>query len=99
MNAVGQPISRVDGRLKTIGGARYTADIPLGGMVPDAHAELQNLVGDFLHIVCAYHAFRDCSIGRDVSCTATLASSLWPEIVASEASRNTARSFMMGREL
>ena len=33
MNAVGQPISRVDGRLKTTGGARYTADIPLGGMV------------------------------------------------------------------
>jgi xanthine dehydrogenase YagR molybdenum-binding subunit len=29
MNAVGQPISRVDGRLKVTGGARYTADIPL----------------------------------------------------------------------
>jgi xanthine dehydrogenase YagR molybdenum-binding subunit len=27
MNAVGQPISRVDGRLKVTGGARYTADI------------------------------------------------------------------------
>jgi xanthine dehydrogenase YagR molybdenum-binding subunit len=32
MNAVGQPISRVDGRLKVAGGARYTADIPLGGV-------------------------------------------------------------------
>jgi xanthine dehydrogenase YagR molybdenum-binding subunit len=29
MNAVGQPISRVDGWLKVTGGARYTADIPL----------------------------------------------------------------------
>ena len=29
MNAVGQPISRIDGRLKVTGGARYTADIPL----------------------------------------------------------------------
>ena len=28
MNAVGQPISRIDGRLKVTGGARYTADIP-----------------------------------------------------------------------
>jgi xanthine dehydrogenase YagR molybdenum-binding subunit len=28
MNAVGQPISRVDGRLKVTGSARYTADIP-----------------------------------------------------------------------
>ena len=27
MNAVGQPISRVDGRRKVTGGARYTADI------------------------------------------------------------------------
>ena len=31
MNAVGQPISRVDGRLKVTGGARYTADIPVAG--------------------------------------------------------------------
>jgi xanthine dehydrogenase YagR molybdenum-binding subunit len=31
MNAVGQPISRADGRLKVTGGARYTADIPLAG--------------------------------------------------------------------
>jgi xanthine dehydrogenase YagR molybdenum-binding subunit len=29
MNAVGQPISRVDGWLKVTGGARYTADIPV----------------------------------------------------------------------
>src|SRR5258706_14971433 len=37
MNAVGQPISRVDGRLKVAGAARYTADIPLGGV---AHAAI-----------------------------------------------------------
>jgi xanthine dehydrogenase YagR molybdenum-binding subunit len=37
MNAVGQPISRVDGRLKVTGGARYTADIPLAGA---AHAAI-----------------------------------------------------------
>jgi xanthine dehydrogenase YagR molybdenum-binding subunit len=37
MNAVGQPISRVDGRLKVAGGARYTADISLGGV---AHAAI-----------------------------------------------------------
>ena len=29
MNAIGQPISRTDGRLKVTGGARYTADIPV----------------------------------------------------------------------
>ena len=29
MNAIGQPMSRVDGRRKVTGGARYTADIPL----------------------------------------------------------------------
>lgn len=28
MNAIGQPIPRIDGRLKTTGGAHYTADIP-----------------------------------------------------------------------
>ena len=33
MNAVGQPISRVDGRLKVTGGARFTADIRLEGIV------------------------------------------------------------------
>jgi xanthine dehydrogenase YagR molybdenum-binding subunit len=37
MIAVGQPISRVDGRLKVTGGARYTADIPLEGV---AHATI-----------------------------------------------------------
>lgn len=37
MNAIGQPISRVDGRLKVTGGARYTADIPVAGM---AHAAI-----------------------------------------------------------
>src|SRR5437588_7120208 len=37
MNAVGQPISRVDGRLKVAGGARYTADIPLAAV---AHAAI-----------------------------------------------------------
>ncbi len=33
MNAIGQPISRIDGRLKTTGGARYTADIPIANVV------------------------------------------------------------------
>ena len=33
MNAVGQPISRVDGRLKVTGDARYTADIRLEAIV------------------------------------------------------------------
>jgi len=37
MNAIGQPISRVDGRHKVTGGARYTADIPLAGA---AHAAI-----------------------------------------------------------
>jgi xanthine dehydrogenase YagR molybdenum-binding subunit len=37
MNAIGQPISRVDGRLKVTGGAHYTADIPLAGA---AHAAI-----------------------------------------------------------
>src|SRR6266550_4615303 len=31
MNAVGQPLSRFDGRLKVTGAARYTADIPVQG--------------------------------------------------------------------
>ena len=29
MNAIGKPISRIDGGVKVTGGARYTADIPL----------------------------------------------------------------------
>jgi hypothetical protein len=37
MNAVGQPISRADGRLKMTGRARYTADIPVAGA---AHAAI-----------------------------------------------------------
>ncbi len=37
MTAIGQPISRVDGRLKVTGGARYSADIPLAGL---AHAAI-----------------------------------------------------------
>ena len=37
MNAIGQPISRADGRLKVTGRARYTADIPLAGA---AHAAI-----------------------------------------------------------
>src|SRR5258708_10611101 len=37
MNAVGQPISRADGRLKVTGRARYTADIPVAGA---AHAAI-----------------------------------------------------------
>ena len=38
MNAVGQPISRIDGRLKVTGSARYTADIPLEANVHAAIA-------------------------------------------------------------
>jgi xanthine dehydrogenase YagR molybdenum-binding subunit len=37
MNAIGQPISRADGRLKVTGHARYTADIPVAGA---AHAAI-----------------------------------------------------------
>jgi xanthine dehydrogenase YagR molybdenum-binding subunit len=33
MKAIGQPISRIDGRLKVTGAARYTADIPIEGRV------------------------------------------------------------------
>jgi Aerobic-type carbon monoxide dehydrogenase, large subunit CoxL/CutL homologs len=36
MNAVGQPISRIDGRLKVTGSARYTADIPVEAIVHGA---------------------------------------------------------------
>ena len=36
MNAVGQPISRIDGQLKVTGSARYTADIPLEAIVHTA---------------------------------------------------------------
>jgi xanthine dehydrogenase YagR molybdenum-binding subunit len=37
MNAIGQPISRADGRRKVTGGARYTADLVLAGT---AHAAI-----------------------------------------------------------
>jgi xanthine dehydrogenase YagR molybdenum-binding subunit len=37
MNAIGKPLSRIDGRLKVTGGARYTADIALVGA---AHAAI-----------------------------------------------------------
>jgi xanthine dehydrogenase YagR molybdenum-binding subunit len=37
MNAIGQPISRIDGHLKVTGGARYAADIALAGA---AHAAI-----------------------------------------------------------
>src|SRR5580693_7275820 len=33
MSAIGQPISRIDGRLKVTGGAHYTSDIPIEGTV------------------------------------------------------------------
>lgn len=33
MSAIGQPISRIEGRLKTTGAAHYTADIPIPGAV------------------------------------------------------------------
>jgi xanthine dehydrogenase YagR molybdenum-binding subunit len=44
MNAIGQAISRADGRLKVTGGARYTADIPLTGVVHGAivHSTVAN---------------------------------------------------------
>jgi xanthine dehydrogenase YagR molybdenum-binding subunit len=44
MNAIGQPMSRVDGRLKVTGRARYTADIPLAGAVRGAivHSTIAN---------------------------------------------------------
>jgi xanthine dehydrogenase YagR molybdenum-binding subunit len=33
MNVIGQPISRIDGRLKTTGGAQYTSDIRIADLV------------------------------------------------------------------
>jgi xanthine dehydrogenase YagR molybdenum-binding subunit len=44
MNAIGQPISRVDGRLKVTGAARYTADIAVAGAVYAAivHSTIAN---------------------------------------------------------
>jgi xanthine dehydrogenase YagR molybdenum-binding subunit len=44
MNAIGQPISRIDGRLKVTGAARYSADIPLAGATHAAivHSTIAN---------------------------------------------------------
>ena len=44
MNAIGQPISRFDGRLKVTGGARYTADMPIPGATHAAivHSTIAN---------------------------------------------------------
>ena len=44
MNAIGQPISRADGRLKVTGRADYTADIPVEGMTHAAivHSTIAN---------------------------------------------------------
>ena len=44
MSAIGQPISRADGRLKVTGGARYAADIPLANMTYGAivHSTIAN---------------------------------------------------------
>jgi xanthine dehydrogenase YagR molybdenum-binding subunit len=36
MNVVGEPISRVDGRLKVTGGVRYTGDLSVPGMAQAA---------------------------------------------------------------
>ena len=36
MNSVGQPLARLDGRLKVTGGAQYTADVPLPGALHGA---------------------------------------------------------------
>jgi len=44
MNSVGQPLSRLDGRLKVTGGAHYTADVPLPGALHGAivHSTIAN---------------------------------------------------------
>jgi xanthine dehydrogenase YagR molybdenum-binding subunit len=44
MNAIGQPISRIDGRRKVTGGAQYTADIPFPGAAHAAivHSKIAN---------------------------------------------------------
>ena len=44
MNAIGQPASRIDGRLKVTGGAPYTADISLAGAMHAAivHSTIAN---------------------------------------------------------
>ena len=44
MNAIGQPLSRADGRLKVTGGARYTGDLPIAGVTYGAivHSTIAN---------------------------------------------------------
>src|SRR3989440_12778729 len=44
MNAIGQPVSRVDSRLKVTGRVRYTADIPIEGLLHGAivHSTIAN---------------------------------------------------------
>ena len=44
MSSVGQPLSRLDGRLKVTGGAQYTADVPLTGALHGAivHSTIAN---------------------------------------------------------
>src|SRR5713101_5034268 len=44
MSAIGQPLSRVDGRLKVTGAARYAADIPIEDLVHAAivHSTIAN---------------------------------------------------------
>ena len=44
MNTIGQPVSRVDSRLKVTGRVRYTADIPIEGLVHAAivHSTIAN---------------------------------------------------------
>src|SRR3989441_11503753 len=44
MNTIGQPLSRVDSRLKVTGRVRYTADIPIEGLLHGAivHSTIAN---------------------------------------------------------
>ena len=44
MSSVGQPLPRLDGRLKVTGGAQYTADLPLAGSLHGAivHSVIAN---------------------------------------------------------
>jgi xanthine dehydrogenase YagR molybdenum-binding subunit len=58
MNAVGQPLSRVDGRLKVTGRARYTADIPLAGAAQGAivHSTIANGRTASIDTTAAEHA-------------------------------------------
>ncbi|PYV45016.1 MAG: acylaldehyde oxidase [Acidobacteria bacterium] len=58
MNTIGQPVSRVDGRLKVTGGARYTADIPIEGVVHAAivHSTIANGRTVSIHTMAAENA-------------------------------------------